>query len=104
MRVLEVCLRRLGSELGIPDPVGQDRNWGNMLRTIHTAVQQRSDAKEKSFYQEIETMLTAVKTSWRNPTMHVEGVYVQEQAEDIFSVVKSFVRKFAEGLNVPKTT
>ncbi|MFZ3243937.1 MAG: hypothetical protein WA185_02590, partial [Candidatus Acidiferrales bacterium] len=102
MRVMEVMLKRLAEELSIPDPIKEaERSWAIMLRKIHDGIE-KSKGGQNVFFSEIESMLLGVKVAWRNPVMHVEGVYPKEQAEDIFQTVKTFSRAFAKGLPYAK--
>jgi hypothetical protein len=95
---MEVCLKKLAKELDMPDPVKDaERNWGRMLERIGEGIG-KVPSNKKDFYLGIHAMLTAVKTAWRNPVMHVEGTYTPERADNIFQSVKSFVREFAEGI------
>jgi len=95
MRVMEVGLRVLRSTLQIP--VSTNRSWGFILKQCDDALKS-SAYKNDMFFTEAIAMLRSVKDAWRNPTMHVENVYTEEQAEDIRNVVKAFMRKLATKL------
>jgi hypothetical protein len=103
MRVVEVGLGRLAIEVGMSNPVTiSDRNWGKILKKIHDAIEAKTTADaswNRAFFESVETILHSVKVSWRNPVMHVEGTYTEDQAQDIFQVVRSFMRSFASGLS-----
>jgi len=108
MRVLEVALRAIGVALGIPDPVKEaDRNWAAMLRNIRNKIDQNAKAGEqtwqlgqpwRTFYDGAYNDLSAIKTAWRNPVMHVEGVYDPARALHIYEVVKGFVQHLATNI------
>jgi len=105
MRVMEVGIRSVARCLGIPDPLREgDRNWGAMLRVIkvdldarvgasHTKTWARKDDKE--FFEVAYASLDAVRVAWRNPTMHVENRYTDDEAEHIFVAVRGFMKKLA---------
>lgn len=105
MRVLEVALKAVAKGLGIPDPVKEaDRNWGGILRRIKDAIEQKDKTndptwlQDKDFYKNAYTDLTAVRTAWRNPTMHVESKYDDQRAGHIYNVVMGFMKHLADKL------
>ncbi len=102
MRVMEIGLRALGNTLQLPP--SPNPAWEIILKKC-------DDEQAKSFVQrtlewqtnaiflgEAAAMLRSVKTAWRNPTMHIERVYTEEQAQDIWNVVKGFMRHLATQL------
>ena len=102
MRVMELGLRELGKAL---NQEFNDPNWDRILTQCENELKRRSNAKtpewrtqEQFFYGAI-AMLRSVKIAWRNPTMHVDRNYNQEQAEDIMNTVKGFMRQLATKLN-----
>lgn len=102
MRVLEVALKVIAKSLGIPDPVKEaERNWGGILRKINEAMGQKDKLndpawlEDKDFYKNAYTDLTAVRTAWRNPTMHIESRYDDQRASHIYNVVKGFMQHLA---------
>lgn len=59
-----------------------------------------SDHKEqKEFYAQAVSHFGILKDAWRNHTMHVRGIYTEEQAELIFNNVKSFMQKLSTKLS-----
>jgi hypothetical protein len=98
MRVMEVGLRSFARNLGISVP--DDKNWGHILREISAAITRLPDGtttekEHKEFCSGATAHLSSVKDAWRNPVMHVRGAYTGEQAEDIFTHVRSFIRQLA---------
>jgi hypothetical protein len=75
MRVLEVGLRVFGARLGVE--TSHKPGWEAILKKAHGLMSLQNDKKpadwqhDEAFLSEVSSMLTAVKTAWRNPTMHV---------------------------------
>jgi hypothetical protein len=99
MRVMEVGLRFIGQTLGVGG-----HTWDDILRRIDRELakrfQDKSEAWRKSepAFAEAAALLRSVKTAWRNPTMHVDRIHTQEQAADIFSAARAFMRHLATAL------
>ncbi len=95
MRVMEVGLRWLAKTVGAQDSVP---SWDGILKKIHTELLRDHKDKlpdwkrDEAFFAEAATLLHAVKTAWRNPAMHVEHIYDDEKALEVFNAVKSFMR------------
>ena len=106
MRVLEVALRTLGKTLHDPslDPK-TNPTWDRILRRFNDELgKERSKrspewAADDVFFSGAATMLMGVKTAWRNPTMHVDINYDEEQVLDIWDQVRSFMRHIATKLS-----
>lgn len=101
MRILEAGLRAVHGCLGIGvELVGNDRNWGNVLARIREEIRRR-DSKwaEKDYFKEIYARLDAVKDAWRNDTMHVEGVYTEDEAKVLFDNTRAFMQKIASRMD-----
>ncbi len=105
MRVMECGLRVLGKSLGDPslEPT-RNPTWESMLRKcdeeLKRPLKERTDEWRRAdqFYSESTANLRAVKDAWRNPTMHVEQVYDDDQAFTVFNTVKSFMRHLSTRL------
>lgn len=103
MRVMEICLRAAEDSLQLPPSM--DRNWGTMLERWHSAKIVTFPSSipiykaHESFYKDIRATLCAVKDAWRNPTMHVERDYEEEEAEEVLVSVRSFARKLSAQLD-----
>jgi len=105
MRVLEVGLRALGKALNDPSlDSKRNPNWETILRKCDQELQKphkdRSPewAADEPFFSTATVNLRAVKDAWRNPTMHVEQVYDDEQAREVWSSARAFMRHLATKL------
>lgn len=103
MRVMEVGVLAVARGLGIPDPVKPaQRNWGAVLAKIKAEMDRRSQAGQwldRAFFDEAYVSLDAVRSAWRNSTMHVDAVYPKDKAEDIFAAVRRFMVTLASRLD-----
>jgi hypothetical protein len=105
MRVMETGLRSLGATLNDSrlDPK-QNPNWQKILDRCNEELSkppaQRSPewAANGEFFAKVTAHLTAVKNAWRNPTMHVEASYDEQEALDIWNHVGAFMRTLATKL------
>jgi hypothetical protein len=100
MRVMEIALHAFSSGLGIPSPArGTDRNWGAMLRTIRSQIDNKpSGWPDKEFYEDGYRSFDRVREQWRNPTMHIERDYNDVEAKDVFNAVSALMRRLATKL------
>jgi hypothetical protein len=102
MRILECALRTLAASLNDPD-LDPHRNpsWDTILRKCRAELArplaQRSPEwkRDDQFYSAVTERLMAVKDAWRNPTMHVEKKYTEEEAEDTWNATRAFMRQVA---------
>jgi hypothetical protein len=107
MRAMELGLRALGNSLNDTrlDPK-RNPTWDTILRRcddeLKLPLQDRSvEWKTKpQFYCDATANLRAVKDAWRNPTMHVEREYDEDQALDVLSATRGFMRHLATELSV----
>jgi hypothetical protein len=103
-RVMERGLRVIGGSLGIPDP---NPTWDHILKKCDSELAKRIQDRlplwksNDDFFSEATANLRAVKSAWRNPTMHVGSQYSDEVAEDIFRAVRGFMRHLAVKLSEP---
>lgn len=103
MRVMEVGLKALGARLAIDTQ--HKPGWEGVLKKAHGQMSLPNDKKdpdwikEEDFLSEAVTMLTAVKTAWRNPTMHIEKTYTPEEAERIYDAVRGLMQRLAMKLH-----
>lgn len=101
MRLMEIGLTATALCLSISPPnKAGNRNWGAILRSISDAMNAKSQAgtwtnNDKALFAEIYASLEAVRTAWRNATMHVENKYMEDEAEHIFVAVRGFMNKLA---------
>lgn len=107
-RVLEIGLKSYGKFLVVTIATAQP-SWQNVLDRTGKEIKERNDKSfttkkwnsddEKEFCEGVQSFLVAVKTAWRNPSMHAEAKYTEEEAKEIFDAVKAFMRNLAEHLN-----
>jgi hypothetical protein len=105
MRVMEVFLRYLARLLKI----SYAPSWGAYITQIEVRINAKHKTKgvqwkrDEPFFRDILGELTAVKIAWRNPTMHVHGIYTLEEAENIFGAVRSVGRRLATRKQIGRT-
>jgi hypothetical protein len=104
MRCMEIGIRSVAKSLGIPDPIGADRNWAAMLKNIKAAMDARRNLSswktgDREIFESAYASLDAVRSAWRNTTMHVENKYTPEEAEHIFVAVRGFMKTLASRMD-----
>lgn len=106
IRALEAAIRALARCLAIPDPTkAADRSWFKSLGAISAEMQKRWPTTadrmngDGRFFEEAHATLSAMQNPYRNSTMHLDQKYTEEEAEDIFNVIKAFMRKLASRLD-----
>lgn len=98
MRILEVGLRALGKALNIP----YAPSWESYLRQISDNIGKKHKnktakwKKEEKFYRDISGDFLTIKQAWRNPTMHVDRKYSQDEATQIFEAAKLLMQRLAQ--------
>lgn len=105
MRIMEVGLRALGASLNDErfDP-RRNPSWDAILKKcdeelLKPLAQRSAEWRiDELFYSGAAARLRAVKDAWRNPTMHVEIVYTEETALDVYLHVRAFMRHLATKL------
>jgi hypothetical protein len=106
MRVMGAGVMALGKNLNEPTlDASHNLTWDNVLRRCSKEVALDFGDKsgvwqaDKQFYAEATAKLYAVKDAWRNPNAHEVGEkYTDEEAEDIYRAVRSFMRHLATKL------
>jgi hypothetical protein len=104
MRCMEIGIRTVAKCLGIPDPIGSDRNWWKILEKIKDAMDVKTRSrtwhlKDRELFESTYGSLDAVRIAWRNTTMHVENKYSAEEAEHIFIAVRGFMKQLASRMD-----
>jgi hypothetical protein len=89
MRVMEVGLKAIAKALGFT----YSSNWGKCLADI-----EKQGQRAEPFFIEAVAYLRSVKNAWRNPTMHIERIYSEQEAEHIFNAVQAFMQHLASRL------
>lgn len=97
MRVMENVVQLFGGKLGVQSP--DEKEWNPIVCQARGKVNSMSKTDpQRDQYAAILNHLDGVRMAWRNPTMHVRGKYMGEEAEDIFSHIRSFMRAFVKVL------
>lgn len=105
-RAMEIVLRVLFVSLGMPPRIWSTTKWSKLLDRIKGKIDKNNKTlandekwkEEKPFYENAYAFLAAARVPIRNPTMHVESVYDEAGAENVFGAVKSFMRHIATKL------
>jgi hypothetical protein len=99
MRVLEVGLIALASELHIPFPSRND--WQDVINAIEGKIKLFEKGsgelpanwrEKRQFYAETAIQFTHFKDAWRNYAMHFHAVYDEGKADIIFRSVREFMQ------------
>ncbi len=106
MRVMEIGLRAIGRSLNDPslDPE-KNPTWDAILKKCDAELQKPKAQRgpkwrdDEPFFSEATVFLRAVKNAWRNPTMHIERKYTEEEAREIWNAVAAFMRLLATKLS-----
>ncbi len=88
-RVMEAALKVTARELG----VGYTTDWGRCFRDI-----EKQGEQSDPFFREAVAYLRSFKNVWRNPTMHIERSFSEQEAEHIFNAVQAFMVHLATRL------
>lgn len=99
MRAVEIGLKALFKAVGAEEFAGKPYpSWHDFINKIRQAIKNKPgmSPEENQFYTDIVTLIEGFKLSWRNPTMHVDRIYTDEQAEDVFNAARSLMRRLAE--------
>jgi hypothetical protein len=106
MRSLEVALAVLHRSLDIPEPEkGAEKSWGRILSRILKKITENDSnqpfnwKREKEFYHQCYALFSAVKVPYRDSTMHVESIYDEQSAIDVFNVTTAALRYMATKLS-----
>lgn len=105
MRVMERALTAYSAALGID----YSPSWESYIRALNSKMGidwSKKEAKWKKaepWHKEILEDLIAVKTVWRNPTMHIESDYDIEEATIAYIAVRAFMMELVKKLGEPKS-
>jgi hypothetical protein len=107
-RVLERGLKSYGKFLAVTMATAQP-SWQTVLDKTGREIRERNDKNittknwksnnEKEFCEDVQPFLVAVKTAWRNRSMHADAKYTEDEAKEIFDAVKAFMRNLAKHLD-----
>ena len=84
-----------------------DENWKNILDRIQKEIGSRDKAthgekwknEDEPFFSGAASHFLLIKNAWRNHAMHGRDKYTEEQAEEIYGSVRSFMRHLSERLS-----
>lgn len=106
MRLMEISIRAVARCLKVANPAKpSQRNWGTILRALKCEIDKKTSAAgwraagDKEFFESAYGSLDAVRIAWRNPTMHVENKYTNEEAEHIFIAVGGLMKKITSRID-----
>jgi hypothetical protein len=89
MRVLEAGLKVTAKALSVT----YKTDWGQCFRDI-----EKQGDQSDQFFKEAIAFLRSIKNVWRNPTMHIERMYSEQEAERILRAVQTFMAHLATKL------
>ena len=104
MRALEPGLSSLAAALGVSMP---RKGWEMVLNKLQKEIEARSinppDDKWKEenepFFSEAASHFRIIKNAWRNHAAHGRDKYTEQEAEDIYRSVRSFMHHLSERLS-----
>ena len=104
MRVMEFGIRRLAKRLKVKASKVRRKTWDTIIKEIDAAILALSALPNLSPKRRIvrdrcseaTAHLNHVRVAWRNPAMHAERSYAQQEATDIFENVKTFMNFLAD--------
>jgi len=101
MRILEVGLKTMATQLGIP--FNRD-NWGDIIKKIETTIEENRKKGNKDwktqdvFYSKAALQFRFFKVAWRDHTMHGNNTYDETDAETVYQHTKEFMSDLATRL------
>lgn len=75
---------------------GKPKAWGGYITEIETYA--KTQPTRQDILSEVAAHLRTVKIAWRNPTMHVDKVYTEEMAREIYNASKALLRSIIRAL------
>ena len=104
MRALEFGLSSLATAL---DMNRTNENWNTIIEDIEKEIRSRNKAShgekwrnnDEPFFSGAAAHFRLIKNVWRNHAAHGRAKYTEEQAEEIYVSVRSFMRHLSERLS-----
>ena len=104
MRALELSLLSLAAELGVSLA---GKSWNADLNSLQDEIRSRTQKshgekwknKDEPFFTEAATHFRLVKNAWRNHVAHGRVKFTDEEAEEIYGSVRSFMRHLSVRLS-----
>ena len=95
MRVVEIGVQKLGNKLAVA--LAEEKNWQNILDEVNKAIKKLDQKAESTKrFAASAAHLYNVKLAWRNEVMHPKATYTEQEADEIFRHVKTFISDLAE--------
>jgi hypothetical protein len=91
MRVMELGVQQIGDLLGVTSTA--EKYWGPLTDEIGGRVSRldKNDPRKPPLSAAV-SHLHSVRVAWRNEVMHPRQTYAEEEARDIFTHTRSFIR------------
>jgi hypothetical protein len=95
MRVVEIGVQKFGDKIGIS--LTTEKNWQNILDEVNKAIKKMDPKNELTKqYASLAAHLYNVKLAWRNEVMHPKATYTEQEADEIYLHVDTFIRNIAK--------
>jgi hypothetical protein len=101
-RVLRAAVNQLGGDGAKPSWDALLKEMARQVERIDADIALAWNAEGKEFksddaryYSELAKDFRAIKTAWRNPGMHVDGLFDEDRAKDIYAAVQLFTKQVA---------
>jgi hypothetical protein len=98
MRAMEIVVAQIGQDLGatITDHGGKGLPWGVIADNLKSKIDAMSKGSaEQTKWYRAQAQLVVFNRAWRVPTAHPKQTYTKEEADEVFSATKSFLRELA---------
>ena len=98
-RITELGLRAIHNCLGIAPP--NIATWGEWLKNIREERSKRGNRgwSENDLFQDLYSRLDAIKDAIRNPTIHVQTIYTEEEAKLLYDATKALMEKISSRMD-----
>ncbi len=98
MRAMEVALRAFAQKVGVEFKPSWEAYFKAIEKLIDIphASKTKAERAKAPIYREILGDFLAVKTAWRNPTMHVDRRYTDGEAQQVVIAASVFMEKLAK--------
>tara|TARA_R110001599_G_scaffold8704_1_gene42666 strand:- start:95 stop:883 length:789 start_codon:yes stop_codon:yes gene_type:complete len=97
MRAMETTVAALVQHTGatLTDQKGETLPWGILVANLKSKIEAMAKGKQQDDWLAAHSMLHSVNRAFRTKTAHPEKTYSDEQAENAFQAVKSFMQELA---------
>lgn len=96
MRVMESSVQKFAKKLNLKLKA-KDETWYKILQHVNAAIKNMPENNKRAITKKNKYMATSVhldnvRRVWRNDVMHPKEKYTQEEAEDVLSAVRLFIK------------